>query len=454
MRQAMRSAVLPAFILLCIVLGGSVQGIWGVAALQLLSIMIIGWSLLAKDRLQLSRSAKALLAIAGLAILLTLLQLIPLPPSVWTALPGRGSVAEGYELLGQPLPWLPISLTPYETMATVLTLLPPVAVLTAMLAAGAYRASWIVIAILVGTLAAVLLGALQVGSADPITSPWYLYSVTNFGLATGFFANSNHMATLLVICIPMLFALIADLGRKAENPRAGSGVLLLAVAGILVLLVGIFLNGSLAVLVLGLPVVMISAAILIPEGMRLRGAAVAFALVSIAAILTVYLTPLQDKLLASNATSFETRQTMWSNTIPAIEDYGLLGSGVGSYPKLYPQYEDQSAVDTTYVNHAHNDYLEIALEAGVPGIILLVAFLYWWGNRAARIWRSAAADRYAVAATIASAAILIHSLVDYPLRTATLSTIMAACLALMVRPRAWDHAESDDLWPATRHLTI
>jgi O-antigen ligase len=262
------------------------------------------------------------------------------------------------------------------------------------------------------------------------------------------------MATLLVICIPMLFALVADLGSKAQNPRAGSGVLLLAVAGTLVLLVGIFLNGSLAVLLLGLPVVMISAAILIPEGMRLRGAALALALVSIAAILTVYLTPLQDKLLASNATSFETRQTMWSNTMPAIKDQGLLGSGVGSYPKLYPQYEDQSAVDTTYVNHAHNDYLEIAVEAGVPGLLLLVAFLYWWGNRAAWVWRSAAADRYAGAATIASAAMLIHSLVDYPLRTATLSAIMAACVATMARPRLRDHGESDDLWPATRHLTV
>ena len=454
MREVLRSAVTPAYILLCIVLGGSVQGIWGVAALQLLAILIIGWSILAKGREKLSRSTKALLAIVGLAILLPLFQLVPLPPSVWTALPGRKSVAAGYALLSEPLPWLPISFAPYDTMETVQTLLPPVAVLAAMLVANGYRASWIVIAILVGTLAAVLLGALQVGSADPVTSPWYLYSVTNFGLAAGFFANSNHMATLLLISIPMLFALVADLNRKADNSKAGSGVLLLMVAGILVLLVGIFLNGSLAVLLLGLPVVMISAAILIPEGMRLRGVAGALALVSIAGILAVYLTPMQDKIVASNATSFNTRQTMWTNTLPAIKDHGLLGSGIGSYSKVYPQYEDQSAVDTTYVNHAHNEYLEIATEAGVPGILLLLAFLIWWGSSTARIWRSAAADRYAVAATIASAAMLIHSLVDYPLRTATLSTIMAACLALMARPRSWDHTKSDDLWPVTRHLSV
>lgn len=452
MREALRSAMVPAYLLLCIVLGGSVQGVWGVAALQLLAIAIIAWSVLAKEQFRLSGPAKALFAIAGLTVLLIVIQLVPLPPAGWTALPGREHVAEGYRLLGQRLPWLPISLTPYDTVATALTLLPPLAVLAGMLIAGAYRASWLVIAILIGTLAAVLLGALQVGSAGPTTSPWYLYSETNIGVATGFFANSNHMATLLVISIPLLFALIAELRKKAPNHRAGSGVLLLAVAGILVLLVGIFLNGSIAVMLLGPPVTLVSATMLMPQGMRLRGPVIAVALVSIAAILAVYLTPLHEKLGASNATSFQSRQAMWSTTVPAVGDNLVLGSGVGSFPQVYQHYENPAEVTQTYVNHAHNDYLEIALEGGVPGILLVVTFLLWWGSRAGPIWRTAGADRYAVAASIASAAILVHSLVDYPLRTAALSAIMAACLALMARPRPRDSAQGDELWPTTRHL--
>jgi O-antigen ligase len=231
-------------------------------------------------------------------------------------------------------------------------------------------------------------------------------------------------------------------------------VLLLAVAGALVLLIGIFLNGSLAVLLLGLPVIAVSATILMPPGKRLRGPVVAVALFAIAAMFAVYMTPLQDRLLASNATSFETRQTIWSNSIPAIRDNAALGSGVGSFPRVYRQYEDHAEVTRTYANHAHNDYLEIAMEAGLPGLILLIAFFLWWGSRAGPIWRSAATDRYAVAATIASAAILVHSLVDYPLRTAALSSIMAACLALMARPSGRDGSETEDLWPATRHVAV
>ena len=264
MRGAIRAAVVPAYILLCIVLGGSTQGYWGAATLQLLGIAIIAWSLLTPDRLALSGPAKGLFAIAGLIVLLPLVQLIPLPPGLWTAIPGREPIAEGYRLLGQPLPWLPISLTPYETMATVLPLLPPLAVLAGMLIAGAYRSSWIVIAVLIGTFTAVMLGALQVSSGDPLQSPWYLYDRTNHGVATGFFANSNHMATLLVASIPMLFALVAELRKRSKAASSESALMLMAIGALLVLLVGIFLTGSLAVLLLALPVLLISGTLLMP----------------------------------------------------------------------------------------------------------------------------------------------------------------------------------------------
>ena len=58
----MRSAIVPAYVLLCIVLGGSVQGMWGMAILQFLGIAIIAWSLLLREPLRPSVPAKALFA--------------------------------------------------------------------------------------------------------------------------------------------------------------------------------------------------------------------------------------------------------------------------------------------------------------------------------------------------------------------------------------------------------
>lgn len=451
MTARLRTAIVPAYVLLCILLGGSVQGIWGNMVLQLVGIGIIAWSLLSARSLRVPGSAKPLMAIAALTVALIVVQLIPLPPGMWQLVPGRQPLAEGFALLGQKAPWLPISLAPYETIAAAMTLIPPLAVLTAMLVGRAYRPGWLVLAVLGGTLAAVLLGALQVGSTSPMQSPWYLYRRTNHGAAVGFFANSNHMATLLVVSLAFLAAFVAVLRARVKNEKSASAVLLLAVAGSLTLIVGIALNGSLAALLLGLPVAAVSIAMFLPQRLRLRFPVAAMALVSVAAVAAVYMSPLQDRLFVSNATSFQSRQKFWSNSVSAIGDHWLLGSGVGSFPNIYPSHEDQAAVTRIVVNHAHNDYLEIALETGIPGIVLVIGFFAWWIRRASAIWRSPVADRFAQAATIASAAILTHSLVDYPLRTAALSAIFAACLALMTQPRLRDSDRPADLWP-TRHL--
>ena len=74
------------------------------------------------------------------------------------------------------------------------------------------------------------------------------------------------------------------------------------------------------------------------------------------------------------------------------------------------------------------------IEAGLPGLVLLLLFLAWWGMRASAIWRSPDAAELARAACIASAAILLHSLVDYPLRTSAIAAIMAMAVAMMADP--------------------
>ena len=57
------------------------------------------------------------------------------------------------------------------------------------------------------------------------------------------------------------------------------------------------------------------------------------------------------------------------------------------------------------------------------------------------------------AAVIASAAILAHSLVDYPLRTAAISALFAMCLAFLADRVKSDPLEPKELRP-TRHLSL
>jgi O-antigen ligase len=137
----------------------------------------------------------------------------------------------------------------------------------------------------------------------------------------------------------------------------------------------------------------------------------------------------------------------------AVRDFLPWGSGLGSFRSVYQLYESRDQISTTYVVHAHDDYLELALELGVGGILLIIAFLAWWARAVWRAWRDADAGIYARAASIATAAILVHSLVDFPLRTAAIDAAFAMCLALLIDRRAPVARERSDLWP-TRHVVL
>ena len=129
------------------------------------------------------------------------------------------------------------------------------------------------------------------------------------------------------------------------------------------------------------------------------------------------------------------------------------GSGLGSFVNVYRLYESPDKVTNEYVVHAHNDYAELALELGVPGIVLMVLFLATWLVAAKGAWRRDAWNPFAQAASIASAAVLVHSLVDFPLRTAAVSATFAMCMALMAERRVPARVDTNDLRP-TRHLVI
>src|SRR4051794_33274885 len=89
----------PSFLFLALLLGGSTRGIWGNLALQLLAIPLLAWAVLAGERPQWRAAAKPLALILVAGLMLILLQLVPLPPALWTRLPGRGPVSEGFSLL-------------------------------------------------------------------------------------------------------------------------------------------------------------------------------------------------------------------------------------------------------------------------------------------------------------------------------------------------------------------
>jgi len=448
--SAVKTAVAPAYLLACLLLGGSAQGIWQNMLLQLAGVAIIAWAAATGDE-PLPKAAQTLLLILVAGLVVIALQLIPLPASLWTT--GlRARVGEGYAILGQAIPPLPISLTPYAGLNTLLGIVPALAVFCAVLRLGAFRASWLAAALLAGTVVGITLGALQVVAPGP-NSPWYLYPQTNRGVAVGFFANANHMADLLVCALPFIAAL-ASAGRSRNIQRYSALLVVLAAAALLIV-VGIALNGSLAGYVLALPVIGASILIAAPPRRSLRTpVAILTGLALVAAVGAIASTSIGSSRIGQEASgSVQSREAILQTTAKAIADTMPFGSGLGSFVRVYPLYESADRVVPEYVIHAHNDYAELVLELGLLGIVLIGAFLAWWMAAARAGWRTGGGGPYARAASIATAVVLVHSLVDFPLRTAAVSATFAMCLALLIDRRPSQRQDPADLRP-TRHIVV
>jgi hypothetical protein len=137
----------------------------------------------------------------------------------------------------------------------------------------------------------------------------------------------------------------------------------------------------------------------------------------------------------------DARLTLARNTFTAAKTFLPFGSGIGSFVQVYGMFEKPSDIFVdSFANHAHNDFLEFFLETGLIGAAFAVAFLVWLTFSAARAWQRTARltgsiDRsLARAASIVIVLLLLHSFVDYPLRTNAIMAIFAFSCAMLVRP--------------------
>ena len=298
----------------------------------------------------------------------------------------------------------------------------------------------------------ILLGMAQIAGGQ--NSPLYLYAITNRGQPVGFFANSNHLATLIVLGIPFVAALARRRLKGHVRERLPQAIALGALALFLVL-AGVVV-GSVAGIALLVPALVGSVLIFLGRGTS-RWAFFLMLAALVALGLFVGLASHSQMLngfgMGSVGDSPTGRSTIYTTTWKAIGQFFPVGSGLGTFSDVYRWYEDPAKVTSVYVNHAHNDYLELVLETGVVGILLIVGMLAWWARRAAAVWLGRDESPFAKAASVASAIVLAHSLVDYPLRTGAILVCFAMSLAIMARPAEAPTAASSTRKKA-RHLSV
>jgi O-antigen ligase len=420
------------FVLLAMTLGGaSRDNAPQDLVLRLAAVGLGLWSFMriAADPAREPITGAALWLVLGV-LMLPLVQLIPLPPELWAALPGRRVWAEEMAGLGLPAVWRPLSLTPGATLDAFAGLLPPAAAFLAALALPARGRLRVVVAVLAFAMLSVLIGAVQLAGGSG--SALRVYEHTNSHAAVGLFSNKNHFALLQLIAIPLAAFLAEPFARKgaAWGPRALMGT------AIAVLIAGVAISGSRTALVLLVPAVLGVVAIHLKTGGSGHSrAASALGLVAMigAAVAVVGAAGAWTALPHfGQALEGDVRFEIWRETLDLIVTHAPLGAGGGAFPALYQTIETPQMLTPGLINHAHNDWLEIALEYGVAGLAAVVAGLWLLIRGVRRAGRRSPLDRsLALHGGLALALICAFSLGECPLRAAALSVLAALLLGAM-----------------------
>lgn len=125
------------------------------------------------------------------------------------------------------------------------------------------------------------------------------------------------------------------------------------------------------------------------------------------------------------------RNDLYRAMFRAIHDNILTGSGLGSFSSIYPMYQE-----TTFdgiMHFAHDEFLENALDLGMPGFFLLITLLMTLiGFCIVGIMKRRRDVFFACAAVSASVLVGVHSLVDFSMQIPAVAVTYAAILGVGV----------------------
>lgn len=398
-----------------------------------MAVLVLGYYAAGLGRGRPSREAWRSLLLLALFALVPLVQLIPTPFSFWSGLQGRSLVIDISDAARIPLDARPASLDPAATARSLSALLPFAAMLVATLHLP--RPDRVLLARFTVSVAlcSLLLGAVQYASGGTVG---VLYPSAHSGYPTGFFTNRNHQADFLLLAI--ILAAPALSPRDPRAARAGQGLsrLFPAAGTALLLAAGVVATTSRMGVVL-LPFSLCAFVLLLRGGGLGARSLALVGLIALAGLLVALLghDTVVDRVLSRLGTGDVRRLGIWQDTLWAADRYWPAGTGVGTFASLFPGAEALDHVGPLYVNHAHDEYLELLLEAGVAAPVLLLATLAWLAAAIAGLARMDRADRsLALAGLFGMGVVLLHSLVDYPARMLSIGMVLAMLAGFAAPP--------------------
>jgi len=372
--------------------GGTTQRLWTDHVLQILMLpaMIIGFN--GYDKWRLDTLTKTLV-FAVIAV--CLLQFIPFSP--------HGPIPGTEGLIPSPRFW---TMSAQGSLESILFTLPLVGLFVFISCFGEYEQQLLVRYLFLGFIINLIAGVIELSYGSNVQ----IDGILPYTITSGLFANENHFSTLIFMMIPLIAWRFM---WYAKQP-------LVYVALSFLLVSFLFAVGSRA----GMGISAVLAVLCLfwkateKDGPLIRIAA--FGVLMVLAVISFLF------LESGSEVDGDLRLVFYKNTISAISDYWIIGTGLGTFINIYPMFEPQADMTREFANHAHNDYLELLLEIGFLFFIPLIGLFLFL------LFRHAMRTSLTQAATLSVLAVLLHSLVDYPLRTMAVATTFTVLLAIIL----------------------
>jgi len=264
-------------------------------------------------------------------------------------------------------------------------------------------------------------------------------------IATGSFVYKNHYANFLLLCLSAAIGyMIASLRvRSGSSPRERlrrivrfwlSNKVLFRI-GIIIMVIALVMSRSR----MGNSAFFIAMTITATLGLiyfkpRQKSYVALFISMLVIDILIVSslfgLKQVQQRLEQTNLTQ-ESRDEVVTDALPLLSQYGVIGTGGGTFYTVYPQVQSESIQH--FYDHAHNEYLQFAIEFGIVGAAIIAMLVLLCAKRALsamRHRRHPLPRGTAFATVMAVIGMALHSTVDFPLQAPANTAIFIILLAL------------------------
>jgi len=423
------AAACGLLLVLCWALGGvTVDSSGADELLQLFALPIV---LLAAWRLTwvpINRTVAIALAFAAAILLVPLWQLLPLPQALGLAGTSRAEVAADLAQAGATLPAVHASLWPRATEQALWSLMPALALFLGALTVTAPWRRRLLQLVLALALASAAFAFFQLSLPDD--SPMLLYSSwgRNFG---GLFVNPNHQGTALILGAVIALALFIDARRRARDDEGGQRHWLYAVLAAACVVMVPLANGSAAALLVLVGLVAVALMMGVLSWRRDVGKP--------ALLLRLAGVGLAGAVVVASALAWKQadtgRQQIAQATLEIGSRFAPLGTGVGSFVPVFAQSQDPRQARSELINHAHHESTPWALEGGMPAVLgmgVAQGLFGWAGWQVLTGVDSRRLRALAAPAWTGLLILLLHSLVDFPLRTTALMATAGLLAGLLL----------------------